>query len=207
MGSSLVFGTAELQFAIPSREIDKCRERRPGYCGGFYIHITIINGCMRIFRSWAPAVCLFALSLVALICVDRASAQSEGNQIAFLRFRMSNDALTLLDMNVRPGKLKKLRGYSEINGEIEFDLVGKTGEITYSSSIEDPLVQRVEGVGDTGELVVVELELDEAEFTIRIPYSDHLESIAFRRRSHDRSSKTIDYEPLGLFELPHPSSE
>jgi hypothetical protein len=86
---------------------------------------------------------------------------------------------------------------------IEYEVIGMSGEVAFQGSMADPLVELYEGVGASGELQTVEIEREEVEFTIRIPYSGEEQTIAFYRTLTEGGANKVDRRPIGSFELPH----
>jgi hypothetical protein len=145
---------------------------------------------------------LLLLSLMCLNCTGAVTAQSADDQIGFVRLHMTHNTLSLIETTVKPGKLKRSRSQTSPSGAIEFEVAGKTGAVSFVDSIDDPLVQRLEGVGATGTLETKLVELDEAEFTVRIPYSLEQQTLSFYRLSTGDDPGKTRRNLIGTFELP-----
>lgn len=102
--------------------------------------------------------------------------------IQFLLIHASGNGFSLLSSSVRPGHFKQARDGRTFGG-VHCELVDAAGKVLWSGRVEDPLVRRyeVEDPDHPGRLLVREVKLSEADFTIRVPHVPSAVAIQLRR--------------------------
>ncbi len=110
-------------------------------------------------------ICLFLLSAFAL-------AQNDSGKIAFLTFKYDGDKMTLVNSRVVDGTFKaKTKEFK--TGDLRYEIAGGDKTAVSQNFIDNPLVKKLEyeDPDNPGQLVSKIVTLPEAEFTIRIDYS------------------------------------
>jgi hypothetical protein len=150
---------------------------------------------------------LFAVIFVmSLLGASQAKAQSlRTAQIVFLHCKMKNDTLTLVKSNIRPGVVKQKRG-SEIRGKISYAMLSSAGKLLWRGAMEDPLLQRFEHAdpANPGQIKIKYVKLNEADFTLRLPFEPEAHRIEFYRLESpaERDRRKISRRPIGSITLP-----
>jgi len=137
------------------------------------------------------------------IRVDLVQAQ---HKILFLRLRIQNDSITLVQSSVRPGTLKQTVGYAKIDG-IEYRCQSADGLTLLSNVMSDPTVRRYEfeDPAQPGTLSVKQVKLKDVEFTLRIPFKDEMRRVEFFRVVSPGTSSLLQKSPrkfIGAIEIP-----
>lgn len=111
-------------------------------------------------------------------------------QIVFLKFKMTNDTLTLVQSALRPGVLKQKRG-GETRGEISYEVRSSSGKLLWREAMEDPLLQRFEyeEPANPGQIKIKAVKLNEAEFTLRLPFKPEAHRIEFYRQNSPEANQ------------------
>lgn len=112
----------------------------------------------------------FLLAFSWLLWAAPLPAQTNsGPQILFLHLKLTNQVISLVEANVRPGVLKPASN-SEADG-VEFELVSTAGAVFWKGAMANPSVRHVEyeDPPHSGQLRRKAIPLDEAEFTVRVP--------------------------------------
>ncbi len=121
-------------------------------------------------------------------------------QIIFLKFKMKNDTLTLMQSAIRPGVLKQSRG-SKTHSEISYEVLSSSGKLLWRGGTEDPLLQRFEyeEPANSGQIKIKYVKLNEAEFTLRMPFMPEARRIEFYRAKSpaDQDRWKILRRPIG----------
>jgi hypothetical protein len=123
-------------------------------------------------------------------------------QIVFLKFKMKNDTLALVQSAIRPGVLKQKRG-GESRGEISYEVRSASGKLLWRGAIADPLLQRFEheDPANPGRIKIKSVKLNEAEFTLRVPFQPEAHRIEFYRQrvaeAEQSRQKASRHVPLG----------
>lgn len=105
--------------------------------------------------------------ILALLCCCAAHAQSDG--IWFLRMRMTNGVVVLVEQKKTPGVLKRARA-AEASRSLQVHLRAADGTTLATQSVDDPTVRRIEFADADGRLHAREVTVTNAEFTVRVPY-------------------------------------
>ncbi len=158
------------------------------------------NSPWRVTALWG-----FILALTSLV-----SAQTpDAAQIVFLKIKMKNDTLTLVQSALRPGVLKQKRG-GETRGEISYELRSASGKLLWRGAMANPLLQRFEyeDPANPGQLKIKSVKLSEAEFTLRVPFKPETHRIEFYRQEAGQGwQKVSRHVPLGSILLQLKGSE
>jgi hypothetical protein len=131
-------------------------------------------------KKIGTALLVFTLALTISLRAQSPSAA----QIAFLHLKMKNDTITLVKSAIRPGVVKQKRAL-ESRGGIYYDVVSSSGQSLWAGVMEDPLLQRLEYAdpANSGQLKIKYVKLNEAEFTLRIPFKPEAHRIEFYRHN------------------------
>jgi hypothetical protein len=111
-------------------------------------------------------------------CLGQAAAD-EG--IRFAHFRLTNGVVMLVRSTVVSGKLKARP--LESRQKLEVALEDPTGKAVWASSIDDPLVRRLEyeDAAHPGRLKTWIVHVDSADFVVRMPYRRDVRRLSFYR--------------------------
>ena len=155
-------------------------------------------------RPRASAVHWVALFASALMLAGSAQAADQATtRIAFLQLHIDSSGVRLEGATVVEGAIKQPRGESHRAG-IFYEVVLKDRTVLTSDVVADPLIRRFEyeDPDQPGRLRSKIVELDEAVFTIRIPYQDAVAQVVISRvsQSPDASRKQVPRR-LGVISL------
>lgn len=139
---------------------------------------------------------LFLLSAFAL-------AGNESGKIAFLTFKFDGEKVTLVNSRTVDGAFKeKAKDFK--TGDLRYEVVGLDKSTVAQNSIGNPLIKKLEyeDPDNPGQLVSKIVTLPEAEFTIRIDYSQNTDYIRFYRNGEspdkgEAAMKMIGDIPIG----------
>ncbi len=149
------------------------------------------------------------LSLVILILFlftgDSFSAgEKNQSKILFLQIKIKDNSLILIKKDIRPGVLKQIP-HSPDSDFLFYQVFSSSGALLWKGGIKDPSVVRYEyeDPDQPGKLKVKEIRLDEAEFTLRIPYNPEFQRIEFYKSvpSNDNKKQSVDRKSLGTIKL------
>lgn len=105
-------------------------------------------------------------------------------QIAFVQLRFSTDGVQVVSVESAPGRLKPSRSGTPPTPDRPVSLeVTARGAVVWRETLPDPLVRRIEYVGDDGQLASREERLDEAVVTVRVPAVASRQTLTFSRLS------------------------
>ncbi|MGE5313563.1 MAG: hypothetical protein ACM3Q4_02605 [Acidobacteriota bacterium] len=129
---------------------------------------------------------LICAALPALLMTESLHAQG---QILFLRLRMQNDSVRLVESSLRPGMVKQVRKAPE-SGVIEYECLTHAGEVVFRGRMSDPSLRRYEyeDPAEPGRIAVRHVRVKDAEFTVRVPYREGLRRVDFYRKNSNASS-------------------
>jgi hypothetical protein len=110
------------------------------------------------------------------------AAVAQTNQqpsILFLHLVVTNQAISLVDSNLRPGVLKP--GLEADSTGLFYELVSEAGATLWKGSMADPSVRHLEyeDPANPGKLQRKSVKLDKAEFTLRVPFHQSARRINF----------------------------
>jgi hypothetical protein len=109
--------------------------------------------------------------LVVLLAFSRAAdAQTDGGPgILFLHLKVTNQVVSLVEANIRPGVLKP--GPEGDSAALHCELVSDAGKSLWKGSVADPTVRHLEyeDPAHPGKLQHRVVQVDAAEFTLRVP--------------------------------------
>jgi hypothetical protein len=137
--------------------------------------------------AWMGAALLvFILASTSSLPAQTPSAA----QIVFLKFKMKNDTLTLVQSAIRPGVLKQKRG-SATRGEISYEVLSASGKLLWRGAMADPLLQRFEYEDPAmpSRIKIKSVKLSEAEFTLRVPFNPEAHHIDFYRQNSPEANQ------------------
>ena len=140
---------------------------------------------------------LVASLLLAGACAPHAQTLGDGSPaagIGFVRLAFTESGAALLDVTVRPGRLKPRRGTPAAAplapGWLAVEARTPDGALVWSEQIPDPLVVRHEFVNDHGDLQTVLVAQAQAEATVRVPAAPRL-TLAFWRAPSDHADQRV----------------
>jgi len=140
------------------------------------------------------AVFLISTTLYAASASDRAS-ESTGNdqQIVFLRFHADSGGISFVGADMAVGTLKAHRAES-LSGDIYYEVESTGGTVLSSGSIDDPLKKRLEyeDPDSTGVIRSTMVQLDEAEFIVRLRYDSEMNAVSFYRTINADGKREVD---------------
>jgi len=110
------------------------------------------------------------LILMAVVTSSWCQA-SDKDQIVFLHLKLKGQEVTLVDSSVRPGRYKTV-STPDKKGVFYLELVSTNGTTIWSDVMADPAFRRheYEDPDHPGSILVKEVALPEAEFTVRVPF-------------------------------------
>ena len=121
------------------------------------------------------------IALAALLFgIPFASAQTNAApQILFLRLRVTQADISLVDSSVRPGMVKAQPDPEA--KEVQFELVSDAGEVLWQGAMDEPRTRHVEFEEPprSGQLKRKTIRSNAAEFTVRVPALSQASSINF----------------------------
>jgi len=112
-----------------------------------------------------------SLCTAFLLALAGEPAVAQGNsQVVFLHLKLKQGKLILLDRNVRGGSVKQSRAVQQY-ATWNYDVRSRSGEVLWSGTMRDPSLRRYEyeDPNEPGKLKGRHVDLDNAEFTVRIP--------------------------------------
>ncbi|MEW6049745.1 MAG: hypothetical protein AB1644_01600 [Candidatus Zixiibacteriota bacterium] len=121
-------------------------------------------------------------------------ADNAATRVAFLQIHVDSSGVRLESAKVVKGAFKQPRGESNRSG-ILYEVVLDDGSVLTSGIVADPLIKRFEyeDPDQPSRLRSKVVALDEAVFTVRIPYNDAVDQVVFSRvaLSTDVSRKQV----------------
>jgi len=138
---------------------------------------------MKLYNTLLRFAFLLALMAMALPGASAVNAQPQSEaQIVFLHLRMKSDTLALVKSALRPGRVKQRR-LVEKSGGIYYEVISASGKSLWQGVTDDPSQQRLEyeDPDHPGELKIKYVELNEAEFTLRIPFKPAMHRLELYR--------------------------
>jgi hypothetical protein len=124
--------------------------------------------------------------VVLLACSRTAEAQTNTSPgILFLHLKVTNQVVTLVEANVRPGVLKP--GPEGNSTALHCELVSDAGKSLWKGNVADPTVRHFEyeDPANPGKLQHRVVQMDEAEFTLRVPALPEARRIDFYKLRPD----------------------
>lgn len=146
------------------------------------------NKPLTVSKRAVTAPLIFTLWLWATLGAARLMAQRPDNTqppgILFLHLHLKPDGITLVDSALRPGILKKAIE-DKATGPLDYEVLAEGETVILAGHLEDPLCPRLEyeDPAAPGTLRTLNLQRDEAEFTLRLAYQSQLRSVRFYRSS------------------------
>ena len=134
---------------------------------------------LRFMRHCGVMVALFSLAGAWAV-----EAQTNARpQILFLHLIVTNQAVSLVDSNLRPGVLKP--GLEADSTGLFFELISEAGTALWKGSMADPSVRHLEyeDPANPDRLLHKSVQLDKAEFTLRVPFHEQARRINFFKLS------------------------
>ena len=124
------------------------------------------------------------LAFVFLLLAGGRTADAQTNPqpyILFLHLKVTRQAVSLVESNLRPGLLKP--GLEADTTGLSYELVSEAGTALWKGSMADPNLRHLEyeDPANPGKLLRKSVQLDEAEFTLRVPFHQAARRINFFR--------------------------
>jgi hypothetical protein len=140
------------------------------------------------FSSWLAALVVLAIILPASLA---AADDNDGSEIIFLHLRIDAGGVSLVDARTVPGHLKTPRT-DQPRGELVYELVAGESEVLYTAGINDPLTLKFdyEDPDQPGRLKSKVVQLNETEFTVRVPAVAGATSVNFYRVERTTGAST-----------------
>jgi hypothetical protein len=161
-------------------------------------------------RKFTKVVCGLVLLQGLLLNLNAKAGQDE--QILFLHLAITNGVVRLVESTAVPGYLKPAVT-AEKPGDLYLELIATNALPVWTDVVPDPLVRRYEyeDPDHPGQLKVKEVELDQAEFTIRVPGRKEAKQLNIYRtdQSADKSATVSSSKTktlLGSIELHVPEA-
>jgi len=131
------------------------------------------------FTIWIAVLLMIATIMPTSLS---AADDKDGAKIIFLHMRIDADGVSLVDSRTVPGRLKTPRT-DQPRGEIVYELVAEQSIALYTAGISDPLTLRFdyEDPDQPGRLRSKTVQLEETEFTVRVPYAAEATHVNFYR--------------------------
>lgn len=127
--------------------------------------------------------------LLLMFCSGPLQAgKSINSEIIFLQLHIDKDSISLIKSVVVPGAIKQPR-VGSISKDIYYEVESKTGSVITSGTVDNPLIRRVEyeDPDNPGTLKTKVIELSEADFVLRLNYSDDIEAVSFYKLTSNRN--------------------
>lgn len=105
--------------------------------------------------------------------------------VVFVRLHMTPEGISLVEYSCVSGQLKQPRESQNIK-EITWEAMSSSDSVITKGSLDNPLIRRFEyeDPNNPGNLVSRTVELNEAYFVIRMPFSYDIKSLSFYRKEH-----------------------
>jgi hypothetical protein len=119
------------------------------------------------FEKWMRKyVCL---TLLLGVCgANLVFAQESPPQILFLHLKLQSNQVSLVSASVTPGKLKV---FPEHRAALDLEVTTSAGQVLWTNSVADPSFRHLEyeDPDHPGQIISKEVQLTNAEFTVRVP--------------------------------------
>jgi hypothetical protein len=124
---------------------------------------------------------LYLIALIGLIPLQTIRVHAQ-DKILFLRFRMRDDSITIVQSNIRAGFLKPIIDAGKAGG-IEYQCRSSVGSLISRGIIDDPSSRRYEfeDPDQPGRLKVKVVSFNDVKFTLRIRFEKEISRIEFYR--------------------------
>jgi hypothetical protein len=103
--------------------------------------------------------------------------QNDALEIAFLDIVMTPHSISVVNMTIRPGVLREYHWFKKEG--ILYVVFSADGDTLWKGMLDDPLIRRFEYLDNEEKLRMMSEQVERAEFTIRIPYSENTDHIRF----------------------------
>src|SRR5262245_34470664 len=139
---------------------------------------------MSLFFSWTGQVRLLALIYLCVGVSELCAQPKEADQIIFLHLRMKDGTLTLVRSATVPGVLKSRRS-ADKKAPLQLEVETAKGASLWSETMSDPTVRRYEyeDPDNPGLIKSKVVQLNEVEFTVRVPFKKEARRLSFYRVS------------------------
>ncbi len=139
-------------------------------------------------RSHRPQLVAGFLLLLMFCSGPLQAGESDDTGIIFLQLHIDKDSISLIKSVVVPGVIKQPRAGSSYR-DIYYEVESKTGSVIASGTVDNPLIRRVEyeDPDNPGALKTKVMEMSEADFVLRLNYSDDIEAVSFFKVTSNRN--------------------
>lgn len=120
-------------------------------------------------RKFTKVIC--GLVLLQGLLLSLGAEETQDEKILFLHLKITNNVISVVESTAVPGHLK-VPIAAEKQGDLYFELTSTNSSVPiWTDVMSDPLLHRYEyeDPDHPGQLLVKEVKLDQAEFTIRVP--------------------------------------
>ena len=159
-------------------------DRRKLLVGGLLLILTLLTG--------------------SVLGAEKSGRGEADERILFLHLKADSSGIRLIDYTLANGHLKKSKVPTRSHG-VAFQVIDQAGENQFESIIENPLVKKYEyeDPNRPGELKMKVLQLDEAEFWVRVPMAESMDRIEFRLVDNRLSpiARRLDNRLTGAIDL------
>jgi hypothetical protein len=144
-------------------------------------------------------------STLLQISVPINAQKDDEGKILFLHLKMKDNTITLEKSTIRSGIVKQKKGV-EKKGEIYYELLSSSNSLLWNGEMEDPIVKRFEyeDPDNPGQLKLKVVHLNEAYFTLRVPFKKEINHITFYKREssiYKSNNSTSTLKQIGIIEL------
>ena len=125
-----------------------------------------------------------------MLCLMTAATTGFSDHIALLHMRLKDGAISLRNLRLKPGKLKKTDSAYRQAGTIEFEAVSREDKVVLTGAVDDPAVRRLEyeDPDNPGRLKTLVVREPDADFMVRVPWNPKIKSVRFFRLEKDRKA-------------------
>lgn len=150
-----------------------------------------------------PHLAKVASLMLAFLVMHATGETNEGPKILFLHLQFKEKSVSLIRSSVRPGHLKPRPNPEETDG-LHFEVKDAEGRQLWKGVMADPRWRRVEHEEPpgSGKLKSKRVELNDPEFTIRIPLLAEARQIEFYTLERTDAGKSRERRRLGKLQLP-----
>ena len=145
---------------------------------------------MSSFRNRTLRSCRLLLVCFCFGTAELRAQRKEPDQILFLNLRMTNGVITLVNAMPTPGVLKSRRG-ADKKGPIQLEVETAAGTSLWNETMSDPSVRRYEyeDPDHPGGIISKVVQLNEVQFSVRIPFNKEARRVSFYRVAPSETSK------------------
>jgi hypothetical protein len=127
-------------------------------------------------------------------------AQESSPKILFLHLKLESNQVSLVTTSVASGTLKKFSGQGP---SLELEVVTSAGQVLWSNTVANPSIRHLEfeDPDHPGEISSKEVQVTNAEFTVRVPVFQNAHHVNFYQ-SHASAGTTAQAANPSVASLP-----